>query len=332
LKSFVGRISTSGHYLKLMHSLTVHGCRFRLAAVFFVFILCCIGDASGQPTRKSKFEEYIDKQISSHRIKPPQGDRSESRSQRFCPTTSVLARRVLFEYGAIFTAHDVVLPPRCVFDNSQQVAEFQNKLSIGVVNFGGFAIELQEEAMRALLDARNEAADARLRITPLDGSVAGRRNYDDTVRIWLSRFERALNYWNRRGAIPDGDVATARSEPYARQAERVIGWESLGFWFGTDLRRSIFSSVAPPGTSQHLSLLALDVAEYENRPLVAILNKHGWFQTVIGDGPHFTYLRTTVDKLPQRGLKFVYLGSVGYWVPDDGPATPPFAKVIVSSD
>jgi hypothetical protein len=286
-----------------------------------VALFMCLTKAHPQISEPSKFEVFVEKQIASGKIKPAVEDRRETKLQRLCPTaSSLLARKVFFDYGAVFSGHEVTLPPRCVFENSQQVAEFQNRLKIGAVNFGPFTIELQESALRALLDARNEAADAGLKITPLDGSVAARRSYEDTVRIWNSRFDRALSYWNRRGSITDADADAVRAGPFAAQAERVIAWESNGFWFGTSLRSTIFSSVAPPGTSQHLSLLAIDVVEYADPALVAILNKHGWFQTIVGDGPHFTYLGVTADRLPTRGLRFVYVGSRGYWVPDQTPA------------
>ena len=96
----------------------------------------------------------------------------------------------------------------------------------------------------------------------------------------------------------------------------VLGWESAGMNFGTNLRGPIFSSTAPPGTSQHLSLLAFDVTENGDPRVREILNRHGWHQTIVRDTPHFTFLGLPGSELPGRGLKAVYNGGRMYWVPD----------------
>jgi hypothetical protein len=75
-------------------------------------------------------------------------------------------------------------------------------------------------------------------------------------------------------------------------------------------------SVAPPGTSQHLSMLAIDIAEFNDARTREIMASHGWFQTVISDLPHFTYLGVDEAALPDLGLKKVLNGDRGFWIPD----------------
>jgi hypothetical protein len=95
----------------------------------------------------------------------------------------------------------------------------------------------------------------------------------------------------------------------------VFTLEKQGIYFAKDLSKSIIYSVAPPGTSQHLSMLALDVAEFNNRSVREILAKHGWFQTVVSDLPHFTFLGIDESELPDHGLKRVVDGERVFWVP-----------------
>lgn len=235
-----------------------------------------------------------------------------------CPVEkNPLARRVLFEYGSIFTSTtEVRLPGTCIFADEVDVEDFQSNLKIKKVAFGAVPIELQLIAMEQLEKARAEALRMGLKFTPLDGSIAGRRSYADTVRIWNSRFYRALDHWTRRGKISAEDAEKARSAPVRKQVDMVSAWEAKGYYFSTDFSKSIFYSVAPPGTSQHLSLLAFDVVEAGNPAVRRILNKYGWFQTIRTDQPHFTFLGVDESELPRRGLKNVVHQGNSYWVPN----------------
>ncbi len=235
---------------------------------------------------------------------------------RRCPTgTDAIARRVFTEYGAMFAAVSTVrLPDTCIFNSEKEVVDYQRTLKIKTAVVGLVTIELQEEAMDALLQVIDEAKRANLRITPLDGSIAARRSYADTVRIWNSRFLPALSHWVKRGKISHSEAKAARALPGPKQVEKVMEWESRRWFFSTNFSQSIFSSTAPPGTSQHLSLTAFDVVEYGNRRIRSILNEHGWFQTVASDAPHFTYLGVAETELPMRGLKPVMRGGYKYWV------------------
>ncbi|MEO7674566.1 MAG: hypothetical protein ABIU09_10885 [Pyrinomonadaceae bacterium] len=227
-----------------------------------------------------------------------------------------VASRLLSEYGALFAAIETVkLPGRCIFENGSQVTEFQKGTRSRSEILSGVTVELQEEAMLALLSARFDAGKIGLQITPLDGSIAGKRTYSDTVRIWNSRYFKALDHWNRLGKISNDDARAARGDNVINQIRKVVKWERSGLNFGTNLKGSIFSSTAPPGASQHLSMLAFDVVQYFNRKIRAIMNQHGWFQTVVNDAPHFTYLGFPESRLKSKGLQMIKAGGYEYWVP-----------------
>lgn len=234
-----------------------------------------------------------------------------------CRTDSAsLAATIFREYGSVFAAaRSVVVPPVCIFTSDTEVADFQARLDTKRARIGSAEIELQSAAMDTLLRAVEEAKERGLRITPLDGSVAGRRSFADTLRIWNSRFLPALNYWVARGRIGKGAAERVRLMPINEQVAQVFVWEADGLYFSTGKNRPIMSSVAPPGTSQHLSLLAFDVVQAGNAKVRRILNQNGWFQTVVNDTPHFTYLGVPESELPSRGLRKVVRGGVAYWIP-----------------
>lgn len=228
-----------------------------------------------------------------------------------------VASRLLAEYGSIFAAAETVkLPNKCIFENESHVSEFQRGAPSKIEVINGVAIELQEPAMTALLAAQQQAANIGVSITPLDGTIAAKRSYLETILIWNSRFLKALDHWIRLGKISVEEANAARNDTVLNQIRKVIAWESAGLNFGTGVKRSIFSSTAPPGTSQHLSMLAFDVVQYSNRDVREIMNSHGWFQTIVNDPPHFTYLGLPEIELPSRGLKVRYAGGQKYWVPD----------------
>jgi hypothetical protein len=117
-----------------------------------------------------------------------------------CPPSDPVARRILEEYGAIFLADKKVTPPPvCIFSNEEQVTRFQDAVGSEVEVFGYDEIELQPEALKKLKKAREEAQKEGLDITPRDGAEAARRNFDDSFRLWNSRFQPALDYWLSQG-------------------------------------------------------------------------------------------------------------------------------------
>ena len=82
-----------------------------------------------------------------------------------------------------------------------------------------------------------------------------------------------------------------------------------------DLAKSIIYSVAPPGASQHLSMLAFDVAEFNEPQVRKIMSEHLWYQTVVSDLPHFTYLGIAEADLEGAGLPPVTHLDRIFWVP-----------------
>jgi hypothetical protein len=96
----------------------------------------------------------------------------------------------------------------------------------------------------------------------------------------------------------------------------VLELEKQGLYFSKDLSKSILYSIAAPGTSQHIAMLAFDVNEFENPRVREIMGKHGWFQTVLSDLPHFTFLGLKEKDLPKHGLRSVEVNGQVFWIPN----------------
>ena len=236
--------------------------------------------------------------------------------EEFCPAGDTLTRRVLEEYGAMFVAEGVALPEACVFENEQAVERFQREAGWRAEALDGTLIELQPVASAALVAAREEASHAGLRVTPRGGSEAGRRSFADSLRLWRSRCDPALDHWCAQGRLDGAEAERLRGLPLREQAQAVLELESGGIYFSKDFKKSILQSVAAPGASQHLAMLAFDVEEFQDARVGALLARHGWFQTVLSDLPHFTYLGLAERDLPSRGLRRVESGGQTFWVPD----------------
>lgn len=239
--------------------------------------------------------------------------------ERICPVGDPVARRILEEYGAMFLADKKVLPPpACVFTTEDQVTAFQNASGFVAETIADAEIELQPEAMKALLKARDDAQEEELDITPRGGAEAARRNYEDSIRLWDTRFLPALDYWLGQGRLNSEQVDHMRALSLHDQVAEVLELEKTGIFFSKDLSKSILYSIAAPGTSQHIALLALDVTEFDNPRVREILAQHGWFQTVLSDLPHFTYLGLKEKDLPKHGLKSVIVDGQTFWIPNVG--------------
>jgi hypothetical protein len=237
--------------------------------------------------------------------------------ESICPINDPVARRVLEDYGAMYIADKKVTPPPlCVFTSEDQVTSFQNNAGYSTEKVGYDDVELQPAAMKALLKAREEALKESLDITPRDGAEAARRNYEDSVRLWKTRFEPALDYWMGQQRLTAEQVERLKGLPLGQQVAEVLELEKVGIFFSKDLSKSILYSIAAPGTSQHIAMLAFDVNEFENPRIREILADHGWFQTVLSDLPHFTYLGLKEKDLPKRGLKSVEVNGQVFWIPN----------------
>lgn len=229
----------------------------------------------------------------------------------FVQPSDETGRRLLKEYGAVFLARGGATPPKTVvFRDEKEVAAFQGGVPRATESVGGVTIQLQAAAMQALKEAAAEES-----ITP-KGADAAARSYRDTVGLWASRVDPGLAHWTAKRKISAAEAARIRALSPFDQVPEILKLESRGIYFSKDLSKSILYSVAPPGSSQHLSMLALDVAEHENPRVRAVLAKHGWYQTVISDLPHFTFLGVPEDRLPKLGLKKMSNAGRVFWVPD----------------
>lgn len=238
----------------------------------------------------------------------------------FCATDDAVARRVLAEYGAMFVAEGVRLPPVCLFQDEEEVESFQRGTGWRAEEIGGARVELQPAAMAALLRARAEALASGLDITPRGGSEAGRRGFGDSLRLWHSRCNPALDHWCAAGRLAGEEAERVRGLPTREQVAAVLELERGGIFFSKDFTKSILYSVAAPGASQHLAMLAFDAVEFRDARVRELLARHGWFQTVLSDLPHFTYLGLAETDLPARGLKRITMCEQEFWIPDVGEA------------
>ena len=236
-----------------------------------------------------------------------------------CPADDQVARRVLHDYGAMFVASaQVIPPPVCVFADEAEVARFQKAAGRAAATINDAIIELQPAAMSALLKARAMARREGLDISPRDGAEAARRNFGDTVRLWNSRFLPALDHWTKVGRLTKEQAERLRAMAINRQVAEVLELEKDGIFFSKDLSKSVLYSIAAPGTSQHIAMLAFDANEFLDARIREIIGLHGWFQTVLSDLPHFTFLGLAEDELPARGLKSVETIGQKFWIPDVG--------------
>ena len=238
--------------------------------------------------------------------------------EKFCPAGDTLTRRVLEEYGAMFVAEGVALPDACVLESEEAVERFQREAGWRAEVIDGAVVELQPPALDALLGAREEAAYSGLLVTPRGGSEAGRRSFADSLRLWRSRCDPALDHWCAEGRLEGHEAERLRRLPLREQASAVLELERGGIFFSKDFKKSILQSVAAPGASQHLAMLAFDIFEFRDEQMRRILARHGWFQTVVSDLPHFTFLGLEEEELPRRGLRRVHLGAQTFWIPDLG--------------
>lgn len=234
-------------------------------------------------------------------------------------TNSRLERRLLLEYGSVFVTQ-ATPPPSIVFADSDDVERFQAGLSTQAEQMGDHLIELQAPAMGALISAAGTLA-ARGRSLTARAADAGRRSYDDTVRLWQRNVTRGLERWQAEGLLDAVRAERFASMPLLDQVSAILEIEDREqIWFGTFFDKSILYSVAAPGASQHLSMLAFDVAEFEEPETSAVLAEHGWHRTVPFDFPHFTYLGHRVERLRRLGLKPVVReykgGGYEFWIPD----------------
>ncbi len=226
-----------------------------------------------------------------------------------------LGIRLLSEYGAALVAGDgITTAPRIMFADKEEVARFQ-----GMLNISHGEYRLQSAAARALAAAQEQAHSEGLSISRSDVD-ATTRDFQHTMELWRSRVEPALKYWVGKGRISAETAARLRSLRPREQTVEILRLERDGVFFSPGFAKSILSSVAPPGASQHLALLAFDVKEHRHARVREILEEHGWYQTVLRDAPHFTYLGSPKSRLESRGLMMTKDGKREYWTPRRVPS------------
>lgn len=226
-----------------------------------------------------------------------------------------VGKRIMADYGAVYVARGgVTPPPTVIFSNESECSSWQSQVRTSRAQIGSVTIELQEAAMTALQSAIAEAKGTGLSITPRGGDSA-KRSYATTVDLWQSRVNPGLTYWTGKGRITAQEAARIKTLTPPAQVPEILRLEAQGIYFSKDFSKSILYSVAAPGTSQHLSMLALDVSEFDNPNVRALLAKHKWYQTVVSDLPHFTYLGASETDLPALGLKSVNEGGRTFWIP-----------------
>src|SRR5215831_1888617 len=205
---------------------------------------------------------------------------------RMPPIQSPLEARLMAEYGAIFVT-SAVPPPKIIFADESDVSSFQASLDTLTHLFGEHEIRLQAQAMAALKSAVAQAAGIRIGISPRSADSGG-RSYEDTLALWRRNVGRGLDYWVSRGALSAEQAQAIRNMPTLGQIEAVLDLEETRqIFFSTYYDKSILQSVAAPGASQHLSLLAFDVAEYSENSVETVMAQNGWYRTVLSDLPHF---------------------------------------------
>lgn len=233
--------------------------------------------------------------------------------------SSPVEQRLFAEYGAIFVTQ-ATPPSTLIFADAAQVEAFQASLQITKAKIGDYEIELQTEAMTALLSAATEVESRGLTLTPRAADSA-RRSYQETVNLWRRNVTRGLEHWQDEGRVNDARASLIQTLEIVEQVAVILAMEEQEqIYFGTFFNRSILYSVAAPGASQHLTMLAFDVHEYRTEVVESILNDFGWHRTVMHDLPHFTYLGYREGDLPQLGLKRVALDdgerTFRFWIPD----------------
>lgn len=265
----------------------------------------------------------------------------------FCKTSDPVEKRMLQEYGAVFLINQVKItgttsvsipipftgvsaeiplpvfgttqiPSNCILDDAG-VTAFQSKVKAKTATVGGTSIKLQEVAMDDLLKAEAEVKKAKLKLTPRGGSTAASRTFGDTKTFWDKKVDAGLAHWKgqtKKGVKFDDASKGLKTLPIQDQIKKVLELESNGFFFSLSFDKTILQSVAAPGASQHLWLLALDIEEFTDARIRTILAKNGWFQTIKSDRPHFTYLGIEESKLSSLGLKKETASSQEFWVPD----------------
>lgn len=183
---------------------------------------------------------------------------------------------LLRAYGAPFVnlQSTIKLPKKVFFNNDKETKEYQATITKGKV-----ADTKNCYLQKSAADALNKAhSQARFRLKSGYATSDCIRNFATTARFWRK-------YTNSRTL----DLVKKGKET------RILG------------------IVAPPGASQHLWGLAIDL-RVRNKKQIAALNKNGWYRTVEYDVPHWSYVGYPPQKLIELGFNKKIIRGITYWV------------------
>ncbi|PMB44849.1 peptidase M15 [Fischerella thermalis CCMEE 5205] len=183
---------------------------------------------------------------------------------------------LLRAYGAAFVNHnpEVQLPSKVLFKDDKETKEFQATLTMAKVNETNNCY-LQKAAADALNRAKAQV------------SIALKSGYTDSD--CTRSFAANVRFWRKYA----NDKTLVRVQQ--GQETKILG------------------TVAPPGASQHLWGLAIDLRVSSEAQREA-LNQNGWFRTVEYDVPHWTYIGYPPDKLGDLGFQNKVIGGISYWL------------------
>lgn len=226
-----------------------------------------------------------------------------------------VGKRILREYGSMLVAKGVTAPPKLVFQDEADVAAFHGSVSASSETFGGIGVTLQSAALEAFKAAVAKGRTEAISIGPRNAD-SSKRTYGQTVDNWKSRVDPGLKHWVSKGRLTQAEADRIAGLSPAAQIPEILRLEDQGIFFAQDLSKTIMYSVAPPGTSQHISLLAIDIEQHADARARSIMAEHGWYQTIPSDMPHFTFLGVKESELPGLGLKKVQSGGRDFWIPE----------------
>lgn len=183
---------------------------------------------------------------------------------------------LLRAYGSAFLNQkpEIKLPQKVVFNNEQETKQFQSTLTMGKVK-GTSNCYLQKSAVDAL-----NLAKSQVQIPFKSGYGAS-----DCTRSFATN----LRFWQK--------YANNNTLEQVRQGKET----------------KILGVVAPPGASQHLWGLAVDL-RVSNEAQKQALNQNGWYRTVEYDVPHWTYVGLAPEKLAEFGFQNKVVEGINYWV------------------
>ncbi|MFM7405688.1 MAG: D-alanyl-D-alanine carboxypeptidase family protein [Cuspidothrix sp.] len=191
------------------------------------------------------------------------------------PEPNTFEYTLLRFYGTVFINQNLAikLPEKVLLDNELDTQSFQDTMNMALVD-GTQECYLQKVATEALNTAKNLA------------NISLKSGYPgDCMRSYATN----LRFWNKYANSQTLDQVKSGKET------KILGL------------------VAPPGTSQHLWGLAIDL-QVSTPAQRQALNENGWFQTVVNDQPHWTYLGWNEDELPKFGLQQKIVQGIKYWV------------------